>query len=87
MPGGTVEVGPIRPMFETEEKWFVYPQKDDEVWTFDGRDHLIVTIFGEGHPDNVSWHQNSVEVRGRKMPPEGSRDRLRKSFLETLDEK
>jgi hypothetical protein len=85
---GFVETGPVKPGFEKEAKWFVYPRSEDEVWTFDGRDHLILIIFGEGHPENVSWHQlaSARGANGRKVP-EKVKERLPVGFLDKPEEK
>jgi hypothetical protein len=85
---GFVETGPVKPGFEKEAKWFVYPRSEDEVWTFDGRDHLILIILGEGHPENVSWHQlaSAVGANGRQVP-EKVKERLPVGFLDKPEEK
>ncbi len=85
---GYVEAGPIRPLFDADSRWFVYPQADDQVWTFDGRDHLISTVFGRDHPDNVMWNQVGPDDpdNGRTLP-EKFKNRLPKEFVESFQKK
>ncbi len=85
---GFVEIGPVKPGFQKEAKWFVYPRSEDEVWTFDGRDHLILIIFGDGHPGNVSYYQlaSARGARGRKVP-EKVKERLPVGYLDKPEEK
>ena len=80
---GFGEVGPIKPLFDKQTKWFVYPQSQNEIWTFDGRDYLILIAFNDDHPGNVSWSQSGhMGANGRKLP-KIVRDQLPKEFLET----
>jgi hypothetical protein len=77
---GFVEAGPIRPLFDKDARWLVYPQSANEVWTFDGRDHLILIVFDKDHPSIVSFYQaGRVGTDGRRLP-EKVRSRLPEGF-------
>src|SRR5262249_17963815 len=83
---------PVRPLFGKDAKWFVYPRWIDEVWTYDGGDHLIAVRFQGPHhllrdDPSMAWHQVFPENESIKTLPEAVKARLPKEFLDKFKDK
>jgi hypothetical protein len=83
--------GPVEPPIDEDADWFIYAESPDEVWTFDGRESLILREMGPPAPDREShggiyeihpdsdFQSNAIQRIANKAP-QALRDRLPEAF-------
>jgi hypothetical protein len=83
--------GPVEPPIDQDADWFIYAESPDEVWTFDGRESLILREMGRTVPGRDShggiyeihphsdFQSNAIQRIADKAP-QALRDSLPEAF-------